>query len=412
MPKKQLILFFVHAFLGLLVILLTIRPAFDYPLSNGKPLISFFIPLPAALAYFLGCILLIDKPRHSVLTALLLFFILLTPFFPLFNNIYEHLPQNDGYKYSLFARHIVENKTCWGGDALAFPTQEKGYIMQPGYRYFIATWLLFFKVENRGFQFFCMLLYYCAALAFLTKLQKIDVDDLAKRGIYFFILLSSPFVVKLILMGLTEWLVVAMLMLLIVSSLIARPVLSILLLALLPFFRQNLLIFCLLFFSWLITNYSNRFRNAIIFFILILLPVYHNLYYAGRLQFFSSYNEISWFSVFGFEGSLVVRIVKTFFYHIALYAGIDWLSPNLWANALAFLFIPLGTFVYVRSIITLPGNKKIGYFIITLSAILPTLLLGWAYYPRFEWVNLMAALLLLPLIQEYQGAPMAKGKVN
>jgi hypothetical protein len=130
-------------------------------------------------------------------------------------------------------------------------------------------------------------------------------------------------------MGLTEWLVVAMLMVLIVSSLNARPVQATLLLALLPFFRQNLLIYCLLFFSCLIPNYKNRLRNAIFFLMLVLLPVYHNLYYAGKLQLFASYNDISWFSVFGFEGSLAVRIIKTFFYHIALYAGIDWLSPNL-----------------------------------------------------------------------------------
>ena len=411
MPKKQLILFLAHAFLGLLIILVTINPAFDYSLSNGKPLLSFFIPLPAALAYFLGSILLVEQPRYSVFTSSLLFFVLLIPFFPLFDNIYEHLPQNDGYKYSLFARHIVENRTFWGGDALAFPTEEKVYIMQPGYRYFIATWLLFFKAENRAFQFFCMFLYFCAALAFLIKLQRIDVGSFTKRGIYFFILLSSPFVVKLILMGLTEWLVVAMLMLLIVSSLNARPVLTILLLALLPFFRQNLLIFCILFFSWLIVNYRNRFRKVLYFLTLILLPVYHNLYYAGKLQFFASYSDISWFSVFGFEGSLVVRILKTFFYHILLYAGVDWLSLNLWANALALLFIPLGTFVYVRSIITLPGSTKMGYLIITLSAILPTLLLGWAYYPRFEWVNLMAALLLLPLIYVYRedGLSLKKG---
>jgi hypothetical protein len=71
---------------------------------------------------------------------------------------------------------------------------------------------------------------------------------------------------------------------------------------------------------------------------------------------------------------------------------------NVWANLMSLMFIPLGTFLFFKAIIFLKGRLKIYYLAISLSAILPTLIFGWAYYPRFEWVNLSLVLLLFALL--------------
>ena len=392
---KTAFVFLSHFAAGIIFIFLTVSSARSFDLDNGKELISFYVPLPIAVSFLMLVTWKKAFSRHAAVLTLLLFILLCLPFIDLFANTYHHLPQDDGYRFSMAARNIVANRTLWGSDDLVFNSNIKVYIIQPGYRYFIAAYLFIFGNEDRFFQFLCMFLYLLSLIAFLLRLPDNQYTDQTNRLIRIFLVLSTPFVVRLILMGLSEWLAIAIFMTFMFSHLSGVYAMSSILLALLPFIRQNLLIFSLLLFAFLMINCKYKVRHLLLFVLIILLPVYHNLYYAGQLSFLSNY--LNHFPVHNFSGTYAVKMVKTFLYHISLYTGIDWKMQNVWANLLSLMFIPFGTFLFFKAFIFLKGRLKLYYLAISLSAILPTLIFGWAYYPRFEWVNLTLVLLLFTL---------------
>ena len=226
------------------------------------------------------------------------------------------------------------------------------------------------------------------------------VDSLFKKGFGLFVILSSPFVVKLIMMGLSEWLVITLFLWTVFSYLHGRLFLAVLLLAMVPFIRQNLLFVSIFLFAYFFIRNNLTWKHILIYTAILLLPVYHNLYYGGQWKFLSTYNHVNAFFILDFEGSLISRIVKTFFYHILLYAGIDWLLDNLFANLIAVICIPAGTLLYVYCVTKTTLRERSWYLLITLSAVIPTLILGGrTYFPRFEWVNLYLAALIFVAIK-------------
>jgi len=228
-----------------------------------------------------------------------------------------------------------------------------------------------------------------------TKLKKGFIE----KGVLLFFVLSSPFVVKNILMGLTEWSTITVFIFFCCAYLKNKKILAVCLLALIPFIRQNLLITSLLIFFWLLTQWPNWWKYAVCFLLLLLLPVYHNLYYAGEWKFLATYYNQGDYLVLEPGSSLFLKIIKTFLYKFLSYLGISWATKNLWANAISVLCIPFGTYLYFRCIQQLKGKNRQLFLAVTLSAILPTLILGGnAYYPRFEWTNLMIAFLFYGLL--------------
>ena len=147
----------------------------------------------------------------------------------------QYLPQDDGYRYHIMAQHIAETNRLWGADDLVFGTDHKVYLFQPGYRYYVAGWIKIMGAENRLFQCWNMLLYLMALLVFLSGFRKQYSGTRIEKGFLLFILLSSPFVVKLILMGLSEWLLISLCLLAAGALLRKKTNWAVVALALIPF---------------------------------------------------------------------------------------------------------------------------------------------------------------------------------
>ncbi len=317
------------------------------------------------------------------------------PLYDLLLTAYQHNPLDDGYRYAIVATNIAKNRTLWGSDDLIFGTNQKVYMVQPGYRYYLATWIRIFGNENRLYQLVNMLVYLVSVLILWSEVKKMILDPIFRKGFAIFIVLSSPFAVKLIMLCLTEWLVVALFIWVTYSFLRKRISVTVTLLALLPFIRQNMLFVSLFLFGFIFFKQKLSWRYVILYVAILLLPLYHNLYYAGDWKFLATYSGVENVFWLDFEGSVVAQGVKTFFYHILLYGGIDWLLNNSLANLLAVSCLPIGTLLYLYSIKKTGSEERRWFLLITLSAIIPTLITGGrAYYPRFEWVNLYFAALI------------------
>lgn len=401
---KKYALFLFCLVAGTIAIYFLIPAAKDYQYANGKALLAFYIPLPICLFYLAFHCWRGKISGKTLVATMLLFLLLSTSFYSVLLNSYDHFPQDDASRYRIMAEHIANNNNLWGADDLVYNTTQKVYLFQPGYRYYLAGWIKIFGKETRAFQLFNMFLYLLVAGYFLILISKKNSPSKIEKGIILFVLLSSPFVTKNIMMGLMEWLCVVLFLLFVICYWQNKNLLATLSIALLPFLRQNLLLISLLIFLWMI--YSNRkmARYGILYVIVLLLPLYHNLYYAGEWKFLATYYNSQGFLVLDPGNSFAIQITKTVFFKLISYSGIDFQLKNLWANAISIICIPLGTITYIFSITKLKGKNKWIYLAITLSAIVPTLILGGrAYYPRFEWVNLAIALSFFVLLQHKQG---------
>lgn len=400
--RNAILLFISFLIAGLLIITFTRGMAEDFTFSNGKQLVAYYIPLPLSLLFclFSAQVPILRKYRYWLT---LLFFILLL--IPLSGNLlstYVYYPQDDGFRYRQVATNIAVQHTLWGSDDLIYGTHNKTYMIQPGYRYYLASWIFLFGKENRLFQFFNMFIYLGAVVLLLKKMAAVLLGPVFRKGFMLFILLSSPFVVKQIMMGLTEWLAVTLFILIVCCYLSRWMVMAVILLALLPFLRQNLLFVSIFVFLWMMIKEKRNQGFIFLYCSVLLLPVYHNLYFAGKWKFFSTYNDTATFLVLDFEGKYFVRVVKTILFHLSLYGGINWQLHNFVANALSILFIPLGTFLLVYAAFRLKAEARLWLLLITFSAIVPTLILGGtAYYPRFEWVNICIATLMFIVLNHH-----------
>lgn len=377
-----------------------LRPGIDnFPYANGKPLLAFYLPLPLALLFVAPIAWRRKLQKRYALLALLLFCVLFAPLSPLLLKSYEHRPQDDAFRYRVAATNIAHQNTLWGSDDVVFHTNRKIYMTQPGYRYYLAMWIKIAGGEMRMFQLINMFVYLVAATLFLIQLSRASIDEIFRRGLILFLLVSSLFATKLIMMGLMEWLVAAMMMLFACCYLTKKTTLSVAILALIPFMRQNLLVAVLCLFAWVIVQRKRYVLNAIIFFLILLLPLYHNLYYAGRWIFVSTYYNQQGYLVLESGSTFFIQLAHTFIYHVLLYGGIDWRLPNAAANLLAVTFVPLGTALSIYGLTRLRMPRKMYYGAISLAAIVPTLVLGGrAYYPRFEWINLMWVMITFVVI--------------
>ena len=403
--SKSTWLFISCLLVGLAVIFLTKPLAAEFSFSNGKQLVAYYFALPLSIFYFMAVTYLRGPQKFSFWLALLLFFLLMIPFGDSFLKTYAYLEQDDGFRYRVVATNIAMNQNLWGSDDLIYGTDTRTYMIQPGYRYYLAAWIFLFGEENRLFQFFNMFVYLIAVLMLLKKMERISIGALFRKGFTLFILLSSFFVVKLILMGLSEWLAVTLFILSVCSWFSSSLTLAAILLALIPFLRQNLLLFSFFVFAWMVVKEKRKWLFISLYSSILLLPLYHNLYYAGKWKFFSTYTNTETFLVLDFEGSYLSKIVKTVLYHVSLYGGINWRLDNHFANILAVTFIPLGTFLMMYAYFQLKAGARIWFLLITLSAIVPTLIIGGtAYYPRFEWVNLCLAALAYILLHNQKNS--------
>lgn len=209
-------------------------------------------------------------------------------------------------------------------------------------------------------------------------------------------------------MGMSEWLTAVLLMLACYLYTIRKNTsLAIVVLGLVPFFRQNLLITIIRLAVWILMYNRQRLKLLILFLIPLCLPLYHNLYYAGEWRFL----------VHLFPTPLINKNYSTGFdFHILIYNlsrlfGFETTKATVTFSFIAFLFMPYAIVLYFILLRTIKNNKwKLLFCAVTLCGILPGLYLGRDYYPRFEYTSvvlvlvcycfLIAELLLRKKIQE------------
>ena len=388
--KKLLDFFFYLAiFLGLILLPIQSRQIASNSEAYGIHSICMIIPFILSILYVLMAIFIGEFNINKVIHSIGLFLVLCIPFYPYFSHAITHVNGDDAYRYSIYANSILKNNTLWGSGGILGDLYEryKGslhYIDQPGYRYWLALTIKIFNGETRLMQIFNLGFYLSSTLQLLCVLQKkISEDNL--RIIAIFISLSSPYAAKNILMGLPEWFSISLFFMFISLFLTNKYLLSIIVLSLIPFVRQNLfpvsglLAIC-------VSLYSRRLLLFIVYLLIALLPLYHNVYYAGEFKLLvdNRGNYLNYLP--DFNVGILFKYFLACLYRVAEYFGYDPRS-DLSELAFAWCFVPLGTWFVFSKYKSLPKEYKFISFIFIFSVILPTFIFGYSFYPRFIYVN-------------------------
>lgn len=356
-----------------------------YPYNFGANLIGVFVP-PLASVFYLSFVAVKRTLDIRVLfTALLLFVIQSAPYFSLFLQEFQPTAGDDFSRYYLYAKNMYEHHTLWGGDKLFFKEAGYHFVTQPGYRYVVLIELLLFKKLYAFTSFFNAAVYVITVWFFFRSLPQFNLSTQIRSYLILLVLLFTPYLIKNLLMGLPEWVAVILLLWSCVFYAKDRDLSAAMILALVPFFRQNLLIAVLLLFTVLFTRRKMA-MSVIAFIAVLLLPLYHNLYYAGSWRFFVDIFELPFINQnAAAAGSVNFTLL---FSNIIHYLGFDFENSTLRFSLPALLFLPFTIWLFLKSFSVLHARElKLLLLIIVLSAVLPALLLGSAYFPRFELAN-------------------------
>jgi hypothetical protein len=373
---------------------------FTFPLLNGykynfgKNLIGLFIPPLLSLAYLTIASFKFALDKKFFFKALILYFLQIIPFTPLFFQVFQPTESDDFARYYLSAQNMLSNHTLWGGDRLVFKDEGNYYVTQPGYRYFVASELLVFRNLYRFVQFINIAFLLFALYLFQNLIQKVVGKKRLQVSLSILILLFTPFAVKNLLMGLPEWLTVSMLMIVAYLYLVPRKeMIAMFILGLVPFFRQNLLITVLLLAFFVLLYSQKKLKLLACFAIPLFLPVYHNLYYAGEWRFFVRVFNLPFLNYSSDSSSLLGLNLDLILRNVLHYLGLDVMDGSINFIFIAAIFLPFFLILYFILLNKLKSFKwKLIFLVITMSAIVPAILLGTAYYPRFEFVNVAVVL--------------------
>ena len=356
------------------------------PFAIGPHTLALFIPPVAAVGIVSACVWLGSTGARYVLLS---FLVLVVSFLPLTSLIREPIVYHKGddvVRYDTYARNMIENRTVWGGDALLHEGQNH-YVDQPGYRYFLAATMVVTGRANRGMQVLHLFLYWITVAVFLTVVSP-RLSLTFRRGLALFAFLSSPFAAKAVLLGIGEWVAVVFVLWSITAFVCALYRIAVLLMALVPFFRQNMFVaaglMVLLFVLISSKKWWVRGVNGILGILVLLLPLWHNIFYADEVRLLVTNTAVPFDYTWKNAGDIVVRILERSLH----YLGFSFESGSFSQMIIGTLFAPLGTFLVILSVIHLSGMARIIAVVLVLSVIVPTLILGWAYFPRFEYLNL------------------------
>lgn len=387
LPRAELILFLTLAAAGFVGALLTYHLLDGHAYNFSPNLIGVFIA-PFFCSIYLALIAW-QKPltTNYLWKMLTLYGIQSIPFAFLFFQIFEPMPGEDFERYCTYAKNMIDHGTLWGGDSLVFPRTGKHYMTQPGYRYIIALeWIAFGKLY-RIISFINIAICLTGIFYFQKAIQQVVNDRRIKFMLLALVVLITPYFIKNSLMGLPEWISMVLLIIATYSYVIKKnEFAAIALLAFIPFFRQNLLFTMLLIAGLIIAGSVRKLPLIACFLIVILLPVYHNLYYAGELRFFVDIFNYPFLNYDAADQPTDLR--PSFLVHNILhYFGFEHYRGAYHFAPIA-VFIFLADFLYFYLLASIPGRRqKMTYFILTACAIGPALFLGGGYYPRFEFVN-------------------------
>ena len=386
--KKELLLYVALAAIGFLSSLLTYRLLDGYAFESGKNLAGVFVPPSLCIGYTAYTTYRCNTTKTLLYKTLLLFIFQILPFVPLFFQTFVPTPTDDFNRYYLYAKNMIEQHTLWGGDKLYFPNAGYYYVTQPGYRYFIALELLSFGGLYRFVQFINIGLLITATVCFQKAIKNFVADRSLQRCLLLLTVLLTPYATKNLLMGLSEWLTALLLMM---SCYLygqkRKLAFVLLLLSLIPFFRQNLLIAMVLLAGFIVISNPRKLRLALVFLVPLLLPLYHNLYYAGEWRFF-----VKLFTTPLLNDSKSTGLdLRVFLINLYRLFGFERVNGNMRFDLFAFTFLPFSTGLYFFLLRRFQKDRtRLLYVIITLAVILPGLYLGKDYYPRFEFVSVVA----------------------
>ncbi|WP_345276987.1 hypothetical protein [Litoribaculum gwangyangense] len=407
--RDELFIFIIFCISGVVFSFFGARLLNGFPYNSGKNTIGLLLPPLLCITYFTYSGYRYGFTVKSIIKTIILYGLLALPYAPLFLQYFQPTSDDDFSRYYLYAKNMVDNNTLWGGDKLFFKNVGNHYVTQPGYRYFIYLELLFFGNLYRFVQFFNMGIYILTIFFFQKMIAEQIREKKLQICLLLLVLLFSPYAIKNLLMGLPEWLTVLFLMWFCYLYLACNKRLTaVFLLGLVPFFRQNLLIATLLLFGWILMKNKPKGSLVILFLIPLLLPIYHNLYYAGDLRFFVDVFQLPFLNYNdggqqsnGLNYPLIIS-------NIIHYFGFDLVNGKVIFSFIAGLFLPFATILFFYFIKILSTKKhKILFFIICMSAIGPIILFGNAYYPRFEFVNVVVSLVAFLILSTY-----AKTKLN
>ncbi len=371
---------------GFISSILTFPLLNNYLYNFGKNLAGVFIP-PLLTVLYLTCISFRHLlSRRHLLQAACSYILQILPFAPLFFQVFQPTGGDDFSRYYGYAKNMADNHTLWGGDNLFFAGAGNHYVTQPGYRYFIYLELLAFGKLYRFVQFLNIGLYLLAVYCLQKTIRQAVHDKLVWRMLLILVLLFTPYAIKNLLMGLPEWFTMALLIFACYCYIVpGHKIAAVFLLGLVPFFRQNLLVAVVLLFISLVWHIKKKVVLVLVFLIILLLPVYHNLYYAGKWRFFVDVFELPFIKSVDNKSVVNLELVVNNLLH---YIGFDITNGHVVFSFIAGLFLPLAVVVYclmVRSLQVV--SAKLLFIAVTMSAVIPVVLLGTAYYPRFEFVN-------------------------
>ena len=388
--KDEVVLVIALCVIGVIIAIPGYQLLNQFPYNSGKNLIGFYVPPVFTVAYFTYVGFRYKLSSNVLVKALLIFLLLVAPYAPLFSQVFQPTPNDDFGRYYLYAQNMYINHTLWGGDKLYFKDSGYHYVTQPGYRYLIYFELLGFRNLYRYVQLINIGVYVVTVYYFQKTIYRVVAIKKLLLCLLLLTFLISPYIIKNVLMGLPEWFTIILLMWFCYFHIASKQRgLAIFLLGLAPFFRQNLVICALLLFGWIVLTNKRRLLLSILFLLPLLLPLYHNLYYAGEWKFFVDIFKQPYLT---YNDHHEIQGIKYTFIGINLlhYVGIDYVNRSFSFPLIAAFFVPFATIIYFWLIKFLPNKKfKITYLIITMSAIIPTILLGSYYYPRFESVNVV-----------------------
>lgn len=425
--KEEFILFISLSLLGIGCAFFGSQLINGFQFDFGKNLVGLFVPPLLCILYLTYVGYRYGFTNKILIKVSVLFCLQVIPYTPFLFQTFEPTIGDDFSRYYLSAKNIVNNNTLWGGDKLYYNEAGYHYVTQPGYRYFVAFELLLFRDMFRIVQFINILFFLLTTYFFLKVIVEKIQEKRLRLHLLLLILLFSPYVVKNILMGLSEWFTVVLLMWLCYHYLLQNIRTTVFLLGLAPFFRQNLLVTVVLFFIWMMINNKRKAIMFALFLLPLLLPIYHNLYYANEWRFFVDlYYEGKWrqsldffqlpiFSydeknqeITGFNYSLIFK-------NIIHYIGLDREGEKLTFSMIAAIFLPYATILYFWFIKLIPtiGFRTL-FLLLSMSAIVPNILLGYGgYYPRFELVNVVISvitfLILYTYLQNHHGKESLQG---
>lgn len=386
-------IFIVSCLTGFVCSLLTFKLLNGFPYEIGKNLIGVFITTCIAIIYMTYAGYKFQSDRKILLKTTVLFLIQIIPFIPLFFQVFQPTRASDFSRYYLYARNMFENNTLWGGDGLFWKHIGMTYVTQPGYRYVLYLELLVFRDLYRIIAFVNVYLLIVGIYSFQRTILQLSITEKLKKVVLLLVVLFTPFAIKNSLMGMPEWITALLLMGFCYFYIVRKnQLLAVGLLALVPFFRQNILLATLLLFVWVLLHSKMKLKLSALFLLVLFLPLYHNLYYAGQWKFLVDIFEYPFYTynaqrkVSGYNIDLLIN-------NIIHYFGVDIHKGKLSVSFIAILFLPLAVLLFFIFFRFLPRFlDKIFYFLITMSAVGPVILVGNGYYPRFEFVNVVIML--------------------